>query len=193
MGKSLTILKMIDSPALDKLFDRPFWLLIYKTIKSLTIKHPVMSLDKYYQEAQMFIRNVKEELGESCDLHQSERIMASVFHTLRDILTPQESLHLIAQLPVLIKGIYVHGWHLGTKKSIRSMDEFIECLMLQSPRTAATDFGNDEKAKERTKAVFRVLRSQVAIGEIKDILDQLPSELTELFLTENEEKERYSI
>lgn len=148
-----------------------------------------MSVDKYYQEVHKFIKDVKEELGGDCDLHQSERIMASVFHTLREVLTPQESLHLIAQLPVFIKGIYVHGWHLRTKKSIRSMDDFIESLLLQNPKNAPTDFGTDEKAKERTRAVFRVLNRHVTTGEIQDVMAQLPSELMELFQTEKEEKE----
>lgn len=130
------------------------------------------------------MKDVKEELGENCDLHQSERIMTSVLHTLREVLTPQESLHLIAQLPVFIKGIYVHGWHMRGKKSIRSMDDFIECLQLQNPKNAPTDFGTDDKAKDRTKAVFRVLKRHITMGEIEDIMAQLPAELIELFQTE---------
>jgi uncharacterized protein (DUF2267 family) len=65
--------------------------------------------------------------------------------------------------------------------------------MLKNPRTAPQDFGNDEKAIERTKAVFKVLRNHIAIGEVKDIVSQLPSELTELWLTPEEDKERHSV
>jgi uncharacterized protein (DUF2267 family) len=99
----------------------------------------------------------------------------------------------ISQLPMLLKAIYINGWHLSKKDRIRTMDEFIECLMLQNPRAAAKDFGNDEKAKERSKAVFRVLRNHIAVGEVKDIVAQLPSELTELWLSPLEEKERHSV
>lgn len=146
-----------------------------------------MSIEKYYSEGLKFIKDVKEELGENSDLHQSERIMASVLHTLREVISPEESLHLIAQLPVLIKGIYVHNWHIRHKKSVHTMDDFMQSLMSQSPRTSSADFGNEEKAKQRTKAIFRVLRNHVTEGEIKDIVAQLPPDLRALFIREKEE------
>jgi uncharacterized protein (DUF2267 family) len=151
-----------------------------------------MKYEQYAHEMRKFVAEVASELGHPDNMGQADRIMASVLHTLRDMLTPEESLHLIAQLPMLLKAVYVNGWHLRTKNRIRSMDEFIECLMLQNPRAAAQDFGNDEKAIENTKAVFRVLRRHIAIGEVKDIVSQFPPGLTELWLTPDEEKERYS-
>jgi uncharacterized protein (DUF2267 family) len=152
-----------------------------------------MKYEQYAHEARKFLNEVALELGDAGNSDQAERIMTAVLHTLREILSPQESLHLIAQLPMMLKAIYVNGWHLGAKNRIRSKDEFIECLLLQNPRTAPQDFGNDEKAIERTRAVFKVLRNHIAIGEVKDIVSQLPSELTELWLTPQEEQERQSV
>jgi uncharacterized protein (DUF2267 family) len=152
-----------------------------------------MKYEHYAQEARKFVKEVALELGDADSIDQADRIMTSVLHTLRDLLTPEESLHLISQLPMMLKAIYVNGWRLHTKNRIRSIDEFIECLMLKNPRTAPQDFGNDEKAIERTKAVFKVLRNHIAIGEVKDIVSQLPSELTELWLTPEEDKERHSV
>jgi uncharacterized protein (DUF2267 family) len=160
-------------------------------MRKTSLNHRLMKYEQFAQDAQKFLKEVASELGDATNLDQAERIMTSVLHTLRTLLTPQESLHLIAQLPMLIKGIYVNSWHLSEKQRIRSLDEFIEALMLQNPRTAAQDFGNDEKAIERAKAVFRVLRNHIAIGEVKDIVSQLPSELTELWLTPVEEHERH--
>lgn len=73
------------------------------------------------------------------------------------------------------------------------MDEFVECLMQKSPRTAPQDFENYEKAVERTKLVFKVLRNHIAVGEVKDIISQLSPELTELWLSPEEEQERNSV
>ena len=151
-----------------------------------------MKYEHYAQEAHRFVKEVAVELGDVTNIDQADRIMVSVLHALRDILTPEESLHLISQLPMMLKAVYVNGWRLHTKNRIRSTDEFIECLMLKNPRTAPQDFGNDEKALERTKAVFKVLRNHVAIGEVKDIVSQLPAELTELWLTQAETHERRS-
>ena len=152
-----------------------------------------MKYEQYAQDAHKFVREVASELGEPDNMDQADRIMISVLHTLRDILTPEESLHLISQFPMLLKGIYVNGWRLSYKNRIRTMDEFIETLMLQNPRAAVLDFGNDEKAIERTKAVFRVLRNHISPGEVKDIVAQLPAELTELLLSPQEENERHSV
>jgi uncharacterized protein (DUF2267 family) len=152
-----------------------------------------MKYEQYAHEARKFVKEVASELGDAANIDQADRIMTSVLHALRDLLTPEESLHLIAQLPMLIKAIYVNGWHIGAKNRIRTMDDFIECLMLKNAGAAAQDFGNDEEAIESTKAVFRVLRNHIAIGEVKDIVSQLPPELTELWLTPMELQERYSI
>jgi uncharacterized protein (DUF2267 family) len=151
-----------------------------------------MKYEQYAQDAQKFVKEVASELGDADNINQANRIMTSVLHTLRDLLTPEESLHFIAQLPMMLKGVYVNGWHLHSKNRIRSMDEFIECLMLKNPKAAPQDFGTDEKAIEKTKAVFRVLRNYVATGEVKDIVSQLPPELTELWLNGEELQERHS-
>lgn len=151
-----------------------------------------MKYERYAQEAHKFVREVALELRDIDNIDQADRIMTSVLHTLRDLLTPEESLHFIAQLPMLLKGIYVNGWRLHSKNRMRSVDEFIECLMLKNPKIAPQDFGNDEKAIERIKAIFRVLRNHIAIGEVKDIVSQLPPELTELLLSPEENQERHS-
>lgn len=152
-----------------------------------------MKYEHFAQEGRKFVKEIASELGDADNIDQADRIMTSVLHALRDLLTPEESLHLISQFPMMLKAIYVNGWRLSSKNRIRSMDEFLECLRLKTPRTAPQDFGNDEKAMERAKAVFKVLRNHIAIGEVKDIVSQLPSELTELWLSPEENQERHSV
>jgi len=149
-----------------------------------------MKFEQYCQDAREFVNEIAVELGDPANKGQAERIMTSVLHTVREVLSPEESLHFIAQLPMLMKGIYVDGWHLETKNRIRSMHEFIECLMLQSPRTAPYDFGNEEKAEANTRAVLRVVRRHMVTGEIKDMVSQFPGELADLWLNETETTER---
>jgi uncharacterized protein (DUF2267 family) len=33
-----------------------------------------------------------------------------VLHVLRDRLTPEQAVHLGAQLPILVRGVYYEGW-----------------------------------------------------------------------------------
>ena len=152
-----------------------------------------MKYERYAQEGRKFLKEVASELGDADNIDQADRIMTSVLHTLRDLLTPEESLHLISQLPMLLKAIYVNGWRLHVKNRIRSIDEFVKCLSLKNPGSVPQDFVPNEVAIARAKAVFKVLRNHIAIGEVKDIVSQLPAELTELWLSPEENQERHSV
>lgn len=142
-----------------------------------------MKFEQYAQDGRQFVNEIARELGEP-DTDHAERVMTAVLHTLRDILSPEESMHFISQLPMLIKAIYVNGWHFQPRNRIRSVDEFVECLMLQNPRTAPRDFGNNETALNKARAVFRVLRRHVSEGEITDVANQFPDELVSLWFSE---------
>ena len=143
-----------------------------------------MNFERYAPDANMFLKEVAQELGNAQDTEQAYRIMKSVFHTVREILSPEESLHMIAQLPMIIKAVYVDGWHIPAKERIRSMPEFLACLRNTSDRSAARDFGSDETAIQKVKSVLNVLKRHVTTGEIQHMIDQFPMELAELWLTE---------
>ncbi|HMG93472.1 MAG TPA: DUF2267 domain-containing protein [Chryseolinea sp.] len=137
--------------------------------------------EQYEADANKFVSEVSHELGNEGNHQVSIRILTSVLHTIRDLLTVEGSLHLISQLPLLIKGIYVSGWHLGAKEKIKDKDQLIEQLLLQNTRTGPTDFGTDEKALNNLMAIIRVLQRHVSPGEISDIKAQFPLELKSLW------------
>jgi len=141
-----------------------------------------MNFEQLAPDANKFLKEIARELGDQGDNTFAYRVMKSVLHTVRDILTPAESLHMISQLPTMIKAVYVDGWHLSEKGRIRSMKEFLECLRQKSDRTAARDFGNDDMARHHTKCVLSVLKRHVSEGELRHVMDQFPEELTELWL-----------
>ena len=145
-----------------------------------------MKFEQYAQDGRHFVNEIAVELGDGQNTDHAERVMTAVLHTLREILSPEESLHMISQLPMLIKAIYVNGWHFNPRNRIRTINEFVECLMLQNPRTAPNDFGNDEIATAKAQAVFRVLRRHVSEGEIRDVINQFPEELAVLWTDETQ-------
>lgn len=136
---------------------------------------------QYEKDATRFVTEVSRELDNEGNHQASIRIMTSVLHVFRDILTLEGSLHLISQLPLLIKGIYVSGWRLSVKERIKDKDHLIERLLLQNPRSGPGDFGTDEKALNNVMAITRVLQKHVSPGEIDDIKAQFPLELKELW------------
>src|SRR5215216_6158671 len=128
-----------------------------------------MNFEKYAQESNKFLREVSDELQTRGDTDHAYRVVRSVFHTLRDILTPEESMHLVSQLPMYLKALYVDGWSFQEKKRIRSMEEFLKCLRSKDDRAAARDFGDDATAKAHVRAVLNVLQRHVTTVEIVHI------------------------
>ena len=91
-------------------------------------------------------------------------------------------MHMIAQLPLYIKAIYVDKWRISANQGkLRSQEEFLAVLREKAGRTAENDFGNDETAMEKVEAVFNVIKRNVSQGEIEDIKAQLPEELAHLW------------
>lgn len=140
------------------------------------------SINKYVEEASVFFKQVATELGAPEDTDHALRVTTAFFHTLRERISPGESLHVISQLPMILKGIYVDGWKLSeTTSNARTLHEFLDEVRAHTNRTAARDFGDDMQARDQLTAVIRVMRKYVDDGEIRNIKVQLPEPIAELF------------
>jgi uncharacterized protein (DUF2267 family) len=141
-----------------------------------------MEFGKYQQHANEFLKEIAVELGDAQDKNRASRVMRSVFHALRDVITPEESLHMISQLPILIKGIYVDGWKVSQPARTRSMDEFIALLQRKGDRPDV-DFPDVDTAIHGVQCVLAVVQRHISAGEVEDIINQFPSELRLLWGT----------
>lgn len=144
------------------------------------------NFDHHVQKGNIYIKEVCEELNLGDDRNKAHRIMKAVLHALRDKITPQESLQLISQLPLLIKGIYVDGWKISTNGSkIRTIDEFIDEVKREDGVLGEYDFQHKTQAIRYIKGIFTVLQNHVSEGEIDDIKRILPEDLRTLFISPN--------
>jgi uncharacterized protein (DUF2267 family) len=142
----------------------------------------ILNFESHSQKANEFVKEVATELGNPEDTGHAGRVIRAVFHTIRDMITPEESMHLIAQLPMYIKAVYIDNWRLSAGQGrIRSQEEMLKDLREKAGRTADRDFGNDEMAMHKVEAIFNVLKRHVSAGEIDDIKAQLPEPLAELW------------
>jgi uncharacterized protein (DUF2267 family) len=133
----------------------------------------VDSFDKTLQQTNIWLKDLMYELNWE-DRHKTYTALRAVLHTLRDRLTPEEAVHLGAELPMLIRGFYYEGWTLGGKPvKIRSKDEFLA----QIRREFNNDPGIDIETMAR--AVFKLLAHHVSRGEIEDVGNSLPKEIKE--------------
>jgi uncharacterized protein (DUF2267 family) len=134
--------------------------------------------ENYLHEGNLFLKKVATELGAPEDYDHAFRVLNGVFSAIRDRIMPQESLHLISELPILIKALYVNNWKMHDRpKNYETKREFLD-EVCKAVITHEIDFGSS--AEEEVKAVFRVLKSYVSAGEINQVKGQLTREIAEL-------------
>jgi uncharacterized protein (DUF2267 family) len=140
------------------------------------------NIGKYVEEANSFFKEVAQELQLPEDIDHAARVTTAVFHTLRERITAEESMHVISNLPMILKGIYVDGWKLSKQNnSVDTLEDFLNEVREHTPRSAGYDFGGKQMARDTVKAVLRVLRKYVDEGEIRHIQQQLPEGVAALF------------
>ena len=59
----------------------------------------LLNFRKFADTAEAFLKDLADRLGTPDDRDRAARIFRNVIHLLRDQITTQESVHLIAQLP----------------------------------------------------------------------------------------------
>ena len=140
-----------------------------------------MSLDfeKYAAKGNAIINRLSEDAGVKADT--AGRILRATLHGLRNRLSTNDSFHMLAQLPMALKGVYVDGWNPDKPyERMKLVKDFLDDVRKEDGPTAAYDFGNDEKMKKLIGSVFRTLHYHISDGEMKNILSNLPGPLRDM-------------
>lgn len=110
--------------------------------------------------------------------HDAYSALRAVLHALRDRLTPEQAVHLGAQLPIVVRGVYYEGWRIAGKPvGDKHVDEFVQRVADELP----PQFPRDALAV--TRAVFQLLFEELDPGETAKIIDTLPAALRALWPT----------
>ena len=140
------------------------------------------NFQQYAEEGNRFLNKLAASLGNPDDTAHASRVMQAIFGAIRDRITPEQSMHLISQLPMALKAVYVDGWKMTKERSsVKTETEFFDEIRANSPRSAARDFGNDQQIREIIRMFFIVLRNYVDEGELRHISQQLPEGVAVLF------------
>src|SRR5690348_6046757 len=84
------------------------------------------NFNKHAAKGNKLLKDLVAELGTNTSAKKAVNILSSTFIALRNHLTLQENFQLLAQLPVALKGIYVHNWSPGKKHDVsRKRNDFI--------------------------------------------------------------------
>lgn len=134
--------------------------------------------DKYALKGNEFLEVLADDLQCPGDIPRAARILRSVFHIIRGQVPPEVSLQFIAQLPMVIKALYVEGWkHPEVKpRLVDHPDALIIAVYAgENPRVAGQDFKNKDEVIQAIHAVVKTIRRYVSDGEWADVLAVMPA------------------
>ncbi|MGD9885136.1 DUF2267 domain-containing protein [Reyranella sp.] len=135
----------------------------------------VATFEHTIQETNVWLKELVELLHLE-NRHDAYSALRAVLHALRDRMTPAMAVHLGAQLPMLVRGLYYEGWHMAGKPTKdRTVQEFADHVAQQLPPRYPMD------PLTVTKGVFRLLWQRLDPGESAKIIDHLPLPLRALW------------
>lgn len=135
-----------------------------------------LNFNQFAVEANTFLKTYTKKLNIK-DTEKAGRILSSILHALRDVISIEESLNLIAQFPMFLKAVYVNGWTTRKKRKIKNMSEFIKLIRKYDGAISAHDFETDDLAESYIFTTFVALRKYISLGELEDIRTELPKDL----------------
>ena len=141
-----------------------------------------MTLDfnKHAMKGNEFLNRLEENLS-TADRAHAARILRSTFRVLRNHLTFEESLQLLSQLPLAIKGVYVDGWRKGSHKRIKTVDDFVIEIIQEEGDNAWRDFSSRDEIIDSVRAVIDTMKLYVSAAEMDQALGTLPRSLQDIF------------
>ena len=133
--------------------------------------------DKTLQTTHVWLNEIGETIGP--DKQRCYHALRAVLFALRDRLTTEETFHLSAQLPMLVRGIFWDAYRpAGKPERIRSREEFLQKVM-----DRIGDIG-PIGPQDCARAVFRVLDRHIPQGEMAKVKEMLPEQVRSLFSNE---------
>lgn len=141
-----------------------------------------LNFEKYAQEGSSFIKLLAKNLGHPDEIGRTGIILRAVLHTLRERITIGESLNMLSQLPMFLKGIYVDNWEYRDKPlGIKTREDFINEVLAHQNQYGERKFDWDMTTEEIIRTVLSTLGKYVSKDEAENIMSQLPKEIRELF------------
>ncbi|HSQ47074.1 MAG TPA: DUF2267 domain-containing protein [Lutibacter sp.] len=136
-----------------------------------------LNFNQFAKEGNAFLKEFAKKINMPNDTDKAGRILSSILHGLREVITTEESLQLISQFPMFLKAVYVNKWTTRKKVRVKTMTDFIDLIRELDGVTSLNDFESEEVAENYINSTFMMLRKYVSLGELEDIRTVLPKEL----------------
>lgn len=139
--------------------------------------------EKYAQEANAYVKQLAAELGHPEEVGQTYILLRAVLHTMRDRIQISESFHVLSQLPMFLKGVYVEHWHYREHPlQFQSLEEFKDAVKQEQARHGEQQFNWNQHTEDLIQMVITSLgKHYLTEGQLKHIATQMPKEAQPLF------------
>jgi uncharacterized protein (DUF2267 family) len=133
--------------------------------------------DTTIQETNLWLKCLMEISGIN-DRQFAFTLLKGVLHALRDRIGPENAVHLGAQLPLLLRGVYYEGWRPSeTPTRERHVGDFLDHVSANLTKTMECDI------EPGVRADFETLWRKIDPDEVIKIIRIMPMELRELWQT----------
>ena len=134
--------------------------------------------NKYTIQGNLFLSQLADELNMPKNKTRTLHILKAVLHGIRNRISPEESAQFMAQLPMLLKAVYVDGWQIGKhQKRINTLEEFVDEVYDLGGAYKGLAFGDRIEAERGIQSVLKILKNYISEGEFNDILASMPTKL----------------
>lgn len=128
------------------------------------------------QESSLWLQSIADKVAAHGDKELAWAVLGATLHALRDRLQPGAAIHLGAQLPMLIRGLYYDRWRITPEPpKERHREQFFDRVCKELPAGWQLD------GEASVRAVFGVMHEKMDPGEITKVIRQMPKELRELW------------
>lgn len=139
-----------------------------------------LNFEKYAQEGSHFVNNLAKDLGHPEEKARTGIVLRSVLHAIRERLTVSESLHILSQLPMFLKSIYVDNWKYREKPlGLNTTEDLLKEVENYQEQYGESDFDWNKTTAEIVQIVLRALGAFISEGEFRHIIAQMPEQLAE--------------
>lgn len=131
--------------------------------------HRVAVIDRTVAKTYEWLERVCEETEDE-DRQRAFAILRAVLHATRDRMGPEVAVHMAAQLPLLLRGLFYEGWDPERTPQRLSLTGFLDRVEQEA------NLKDRAQAEAATRAVMHVLWDELAPGTMDHLIAVLPSE-----------------
>ena len=131
--------------------------------------------DKTLQTTHIWLNDIIEVIDP--DKQVAWHVLGAVLRTLRDSVPMRVAVHLGAELPLLVRGLYYDQWHAPGRmdEKPRSLEEFLAPIGEHLRTTRPVN------VRGATQAVFQILSRHVNRAQIEKVRQALPEEVRKIW------------